>query len=207
MMKSAFGGGLGGGMYGSAPGSFDENMGDINAQALRQRENAHLAAGDQFSYGQAAANANYQRHLGLLGMLGQYGGGTVGGQNTPAPAITVGGVYTPDQTQAQVNQARAQGDQSAASQIGNNAAKMAGRGMQGTSPLLSALNNQVNMGNMANNAANETTIRNNAAGMNKNHELNTQVAASNQWEQGNQLDIARRQQHNSYLLGLLNSFG
>lgn len=199
-MKTGYGPGLG---FGPSPGMFDEDMGHINANALRQRENAHASAMDQYNLGQAAADHAQQRKLGLLGMLNGYANSSVGGQNTPAPAITVGGVYTPDQTQAQVNQARAQGDQSAASQIGNNAARMAGRGMQGGSPLLAALNQQVQMGTNANNATAETNIRNSAAGMNAGHLLGTETARSNQWAQDNQMDIARRQQQNSYFLNLL----
>jgi hypothetical protein len=149
----------------------------------------------------------------LMPMLNQGGGGfggAPGGTNTPKPGITVGGVYSPDQLQTQVNLARGQGDQNAATQVAAAKNQMAGRGMSTGSPLMMALQNQIQAANNQTNAGNETQLRTNAAEANAKQQTSSEGLRNTQWQQDNALDIERRRQqaaasqsYMSILAGLL----
>src|SRR5579863_5384970 len=117
---------------------------------------------------------------------------TAGGSNGTPPPITAGPVLNPQQIQQQVNQSSAATDQSAANQMRNSDASLAGRGFGSNSPLSMALNNATQGQARATNVSNETNTRLNAAQQNAQQALNSQQALSNQWATGNQLDIQRR---------------
>jgi hypothetical protein len=104
-------------------------------------------------------------------------GGTVG----PAPEISVGPVWNQQQVQQQVNSGRARNDQAAQTQMRETQNSLAGKGFGGNSPLLAALQNQTQMGNMAANSDMERETRWNAAEGNAGHVLDTQKARSDQY--------------------------
>lgn len=170
-------------------------------------------AGDQLAATQLTEGNKMNRFnqvYGLLnGQLGKFGNGGVysaGGQNSPAPPITTGPVLNPQQIQQQVNQSSANVDRSTATNIQHSNGDLGGRGFGSNSPLQMMLNQAAQNSGLATKTGNETNLRLNAAGANANHLLNSQQALSNQWEQGNQLDINRRApviQQQTALLGAL----
>lgn len=120
------------------------------------------------------------------------GGSPVGTQ----PTINTGGVYSPDQIQAQVNASRATTDQSTATNIKNQGQSLAGKGFGSNSPLMAALSGQAQAAGVASNASNETNLRTNAAQMNAKQQLAGQTEAENQYASRQQEDIER---HRNYL--------
>ena len=129
----------------------------------------------------------------LTGQLGGLGAmSRTGGQSPPSPEITVGGVWNPQQTQQRVNAARAQNDQSLATQQRGNAEKLSAGGFGGNSPMLAALQGQAASANRATNTTSEREIRNTAAEQNAGHLLNTQKAREAQFASRQQEDIERR---------------
>lgn len=138
-----------------------------------------------------------------------YNPAVFGGTNTPQTPITQGPIWTEQQIQGQVNQSKANNAQQTATQ--NTAAqnKAAGSGFGSRSPLVAALQGQNNAAMMANNAANEQSIRWGAAEGNAQHLLDTQKAAEQQWMNWNQSDIERRRaagQNQSSLLAALAAY-
>lgn len=130
----------------------------------------------------------------------------VGGQNAPLPNITVGGVYSPQQTQEQVNAARASNDRSTQQQQVATQQRLAGRGFGGNSPLLQALQAQQGMAGMQANSEAERGIRFDAATQNARQLLSSEQARQAQWAQNEDADIRRRQvatQQRSALLSAL----
>lgn len=143
---------------------------------------------------------------GELGRLGQPGAFTAGGTNTAPPPISTGPVLNDQQVQQQVNQSRAATDQATQGTQQRNSASLAGRGFGSNSPLAFALNQSAANQGLQTNVNNETNTRLNASQMNAGHLLNSQQALSNQWQQGNQLDIERRKpylQQQTALIGAL----
>ncbi len=128
------------------------------------------------------------------GMAGGGFGGAPGGMAAPKPEITVGGIYSPEALQAQINQTRAANDQGAATQIQQNQNQMAGRGMSTSSPLAMALGNQINAANMANNAGGESQLRFDAASANAKQRTASEGLRNQQWGMGEDQDIRRRTQ-------------
>ena len=180
----------------SSQSIYDPTLSQQNNEAARQ---SALSA-QQYNQGLGATqqkfNLGTQRINQFLPYLNAYGnpGSAPGGTNTPTPGITVGGVYSPDQLQQQVNLTRAQGDQSGASQIHQQQAALAGRGMSTNSPMMQALANQTNAATNATNASNETNLRFNAAQANAQQQTASEALRNTQWQQQNQLDVARRTQ-------------
>jgi hypothetical protein len=150
-----------------------------------------------FQLGMAPLDFAKQKYNTLLPMLqsqlGAQGAGLVGGQNTPQPAVTPGGVFTPDQIQQQVNASKASVDRQTATSQRGNATKLAGQGFSPKSPLLAALNQQAANAGMASGADQEREIRMGAAGQNAQHMLAGQNLAETQWRDFNDADIRRRQ--------------
>jgi hypothetical protein len=151
----------------------------------------------QFQLGMAPLDFAKQKFSTLLPMLqsqlGSAGAGLVGGANTPQPAVTAGGVFTPDQIQQNVNAARAGVDQQTATSQRQNATKLAGQGFGGKSPLLAALNQQAANAGMIAGADQERQIRSGAAEQNATHQLAGQTLQEAQWKDFNDADIRRRQ--------------
>ena len=186
-------------LYGNGPQTTTTWNPDVQVADVQGQNAANLAK-QQYEQGlnsmQAKFNLGTQRINQFLPYLNAYGnpGSAPGGTNTPTPGITVGGVYSPDQLQQQVNLTRAQGDQSGASQIHQQQAALAGRGMSTNSPMMQALANQTNAATNATNASNETNLRFNAAQANAQQQTASEALRNTQWQQQNQLDVARRTQ-------------
>jgi hypothetical protein len=129
-----------------------------------------------------------------------------GGQVGQAPPITVGGVYSPDQTQQQVNAARAQNDAALQTYMRAAAGRLAGRGYGADSPVMAALAGQAQGQNVAANADSERQIRMTAAEQNAQHLLGTEQANLQRWNMMEDSDIRRRipylQQQTSMLAAL-----
>lgn len=117
----------------------------------------------------------------------------VGGQNTPTPGVTVGGVYSPQQVDEQVNAARARNAEETATQQRLAREQGAARGMSSRSPLAAALDQRFASGRMAADADAERQIRFDAAGANARQQTASEGLRGQLWNQENALDIQRRQ--------------
>lgn len=173
-----------------------------------------------FQGGQNAANRDLQLQLGmapinfakekfntlspLLTNLigGTQGGGLVGGAPGPQPGVTTGPVWTPQQVDQQVNAAKSNNATAAASQSNAAADKTAAQGFGSRSPLLSALQTQIGMGQMAANTDAERNIRFDTAKGNAEHTLNTEAQAETNFRDFNDQDIRRRQANFNYTTSL-----
>lgn len=172
-----------------------QNQNDLQKQAA-----ADTAAGQR---AQISANAStlpallqQGRFQQVFPFLQQQAGaafGTVGGQSQPLPNITVGGVYSPQQTQEQVNASRASNDRSTATAQKQTQQKLAGQGFGGNSPLLKALQSQQQMAGMQANSEAERGIRFDAAGANAKQQLASEQARQSQWAQNEDIDVRRKQ--------------
>lgn len=128
---------------------------------------------------------------------------SVGGQSGPSPDITVGPIWSPQQTQQQVNAARGQGDQSTATRIRGMQNQMGARGFGSSSPLAAALQAQYQNQNLATNTSNERQIRQNATQQNASHLFQTQMGREQQFGSRQQEDIERRRTFQSSQNALL----
>lgn len=117
----------------------------------------------------------------------------VGGQNAPLPNITVGGVYSPDQIQQQVNAGRAANDRSTAQSQKGTQDKLLGRGFGTNSPLLQAIQTQQQMAGMQANSELERQLRFDTAGANARQQTSSESLRQQQWAQNEDADIRRRQ--------------
>lgn len=121
--------------------------------------------------------------------------------------VTQGGVYNPQQVQQQVNQSRAQQDQTTATQIQQGQNQLAGRGFGANSPLAALLQQQAHAQGNATNADNETNIRMNAANQNAQQNLSAQQAQGAINSAWNTAAVQNQTSHYNALIGLLGSFG
>lgn len=181
-----------------------------------QKDIAGIQAGAGISQAQIAADASkYPAMLQqsrfnsvfpwLKGQFGQATGGSASGGPLGAyapgagPHITVGGVYSPEKVQQQVNSTRAQNDQSTATKNAQAAAQTSGRGFGSNSPLLQSIYGQNNAANLATNTSAEQQLRYNAAQGNQQAILNSQQAAGQQYgARQNELLQARGQNAGVY---------
>jgi hypothetical protein len=129
----------------------------------------------------------------------------VGGANQPLPNITVGGVYSPQQTQEQVNAARSQNDRNVAQNQRQSQDQLAGRGFGSNSPLLQAIQAQQQMAGMQANSDQERQLRFDAATANARQQLDSETLRQNQWTQNEDADIRRRQVATSQANALLSA--
>lgn len=139
--------------------------------------------------------AKHQRFNTLLPYFqGQMGAaGQVGGTSSAAPAVSAAPIWNEQQIQQQVNSMKGTSDASTATQNRDTAASLAGRGLGGQSPLLSALTGQANMANLMNKTGQEQSTRWGAAQGNAEQVLKGQTEQVNAWNDAMQQDIARRQ--------------
>lgn len=147
---------------------------------------------------QQAENAKESRFNtvwgGLSGLLGRTTNPiTIGGDSGAGPEISVGGVYTPQMVNQQVNASRAKNDRSAATKARDAVGDATGRGFGSQSPLLAALQGQIWGQNMAANTEGERSIRQTAAEQNSQQLLSTQQAREQQYASRQQEQIARAQ--------------
>lgn len=129
----------------------------------------------------------------LMNQYGHPGGSGPGSGYGQGPNINVGGVWTPQQVQQQVNASRAHNDQATAAETRQMQGRMAGQGYGANSPLAAALAGQMQAQNLATNTQNTAQVRQNAAQLNAQHLLSTQQAAEQQYASRQQEAIAQQQ--------------
>ncbi|NJL70224.1 MAG: hypothetical protein HC888_00825 [Candidatus Competibacteraceae bacterium] len=127
----------------------------------------------------------------------------VGGDVAPLPEISVGPVWTQQQTNEQVNAGKAANTQGAQTQMQQQQRSAAAKGFGGNSPLLAALQNQTQTATQAANSDLERQIRFDTAEGNAQQLLRTQQARQGQWKDREESDIARRQLQESSRNSLL----
>lgn len=103
--------------------------------------------------------------------------------------ITVGGVFTPAEIQAQVNQSYARNDARTASQIRQAQADLAGRGFSSNSPLLSSLQVGFMGQNLRANTEASISLRVSTATANAKQVLDSQTLANLQFHEQNEVAI------------------
>lgn len=140
----------------------------------------------------------------LTGMLGgaTKENGVVGGESAAAPGITRGPVWSGQQIQEQVNSGKAANAGNADTQSRANEQRLAGSGFGSRSPLLAALNSSVGMQRSAADANVDRETRWGAAQGNADSTFRTDQLATQQWDQAQNQDIARRQARNQYQTSL-----
>lgn len=150
-----------------------------------------------------------QQQVGNLMNRNQAGAGQPGNPSGQ-PQINVGGVWSPQQVQQQVNASRAHNDQATASQSRAMQGKLAGQGYGANSPLSQALQGQLQAQNLATNTQNTAQVRQNAAQMNSNQLLSTQQAAEQQYasrqQEALQAQQIAAQQQNALISALAGMF-
>ncbi len=173
-----------------------------------------------FEGGQNDANRALQRELSMAplqfqkskfnavmplisNILGGHGGqmnmGFAGGGGGPMPAqqqTKVGDMFTPEQIQQQVNAAKAGNAQQAQTAVQQQQRGAGGRGISSGSPLLAALQGQIQAAQMAGDADSERGIRLGSAQANAQNRLQTGQLAEQQWL--NAQDQALRRQQLGY---------
>lgn len=148
------------------------------------------AAGGFGQQGGQGALANFQSALQL-----------VGGQNSALPGLPPSAVFTPEQTQQRVNAQAAQNEAAAATQRQRAAEDTAARGFGSRSPLLAALNAQIDTSTAAANSDFARQAGLDAAQANAQQGLQVGALANQQFQLANDADIRRRQAAGSYVQG------
>lgn len=166
------------GSLGSSTGS-NQSQSGVQYQPWQNLGIAQTVPGVQGSLaGVNAGMGNYNALLQQIGGTGPAATGMTGSFGTGAPPpITVGGVYSPQLMQQNVNGIRAQGDATTAGQIAQQDAKLAGAGLGANSPLSAQLATQARMGNQANTQGNVTNFLTTAAGQNAQQRLASEQAS------------------------------
>lgn len=142
------------------------------------------------AFSQQKFNTIFGQLQGLTNQLGKPV--TPGGQSGTGPAINVHGVYSPQDIQQQTNAARAFNDQTYATQMRNFAQGAAGRGFASSSPLIAAMQGQLQGQNLAANADTSREIHQKSLQANADAVLKQQGAQESQFASRQQEDIARR---------------
>ena len=174
-----------------------------NAGAERANDNANRAADRYLQFNLGMAPINLKRDIfGQVSPLltGLMNGSTerVGGQSSAAPSIARGPVWTDQMIQEQVNAGQATNTAGADTQNRATATRLAGQGFGSRSPLLAALQGATNMQATAANADLARSTRWDAAQGNADQVYRGDQLATQQWNQAEQQDIARRQMMATY---------
>lgn len=199
--------------YGDALGAQTAQRGQDQNYALGNRQADVAQEGNKLQFQAQMAPIEYKRDVFdkifpmVSGVLSGAGGPgqAVGGSPRPQPAVTPGGVYSDQQTQERVNAARAGIDQQAASQSRAAATKLAGQGFGGRSPLLAALQQQIQGQAMAAGADAERETRSGAAEANAKQRLAAEDLMQQQWRDYEDSDIRRRQAATNQTSALLSA--
>lgn len=199
--------------YGDALGAETARRGQDQSLALGNRQADVTSEGNKLQFQAQMAPIDWSKEkFGKVFPLVQgllSGGGSqgqlVGGAPRPQPAVTPGGVYSDQETQQQVNAARAGIDQQAASQGRAAATRLAGQGFGGRSPLLAALQGQIQGQAMAAGADAERQTRLGAAEANAKQRLAAEDLMQQQWRDLEDSDIRRRQVTNNQTSALLSA--
>lgn len=144
---------------------------------------------------------------GLMGGVRANMGG--GGAMAPQPSMGSGDIWTQAQIDQQVNAAKAGNAQQASTASHNAARQTAGRGFGANSPLLAALQGQIQMGQMGTDADAERGIRLDSAKANAQNRLATGSLAEQKWLDAQDQNLRRQQLAFSgpaSLLGALSGF-
>lgn len=157
---------------------FEGSQGDANRALQLQLGMAPI------NFAQSKFNAVMPLISNLLGPGGAGGGfgGAGGGALSQQQRTAVGDLWTPQQIDQQVNAAKASNAQSASSASTNAARQTAGRGFGANSPLLAALQGQINASQMGQNAEADRNIRLSGAQANAQNRLQTGTLAEQQWQ-------------------------
>jgi hypothetical protein len=166
----------------------------------RSKEFGVTSGLDQAKF-QARQNAFNQLFPYATNLLGKYG--TVGGDTKPEPSITRGPIYTPDQIQQQVNSGVAGNDARYQTLMRQLATSNAGRGFGASSPAMQSQMTQLGIANIGENARTTRELPMQYAQANADQVTKTDQLAQNQWAQGEDVDIRRRQTQLQGLNGIL----
>lgn len=175
------GGGIGGG--GNLSGS-TLNFDTLGKERLSAQNNLDMGI-----LSQQGRQTSLDKLLPLLGSaFGSAGGsGSLGGQQ---PMINAGPIYTPQQTQQQVNRGVAANDSQFAGLLRMLAGRFGGAGFSQNSPLLASLMSQAGAQNIAANTNVRTQLPFDIASGNASHLLQSQSAAENQFSNRQQEQLA-----------------
>ena len=175
------GGGIGGG--GNLSGS-TLNFDTLGKERLSAQNNLDMGI-----LSQQGRQTSLDKLLPLLGSaFGSAGGsGSLGGQQ---PMINTGPIYTPQQTQQQVNRGVAANDSQFAGLLRMLAGRFGGAGFSQNSPLLASLMSQAGAQNIAANTNVRTQLPFDIASGNASHLLQSQAAAENQFSNRQQEQLA-----------------
>lgn len=116
-----------------------------------------------------------------------------GGERTTFPEITVGGIWSPQQTQEQVNLMRSTNDAATAGRVKDAGERAAGSGFRTSSPLYQELVGNLQGQNLAVNTAGENELRTTMAEKNSKQNLASQLGAVERAQAVSEDDIRRRQ--------------
>lgn len=180
-LGGAGGGGLGGG--GNLSGS-TLNFDTLGKERLSAQNNLDMGI-----LSQQGRQTSLDKLLPLLGSAfgSVSGGGSLGGQQ---PMINTGPIYTPQQTQQQVNRGVASNDSQFAGLLRMLANRFGSAGFSPNSPLFSALASQAGAQNIAANTNVRTQLPFDIASGNASHLLQSQSAAENQFSNRQQEQLA-----------------
>ena len=135
------------------------------------------------------------------------GGSAPGGQNTPIPGVSVGGVFSPEQTAQAVNAERARNAMQAQTDQRLLGERMAGRGMSAGSPLLQALGTQIDARRMMADGESARAIRRSDAEANARQQTAGESLRGQLWAQDNAMEIDRRREQTNRQTALLAALG
>lgn len=138
----------------------------------------------------------------ITGMMGNLSS-TVGGQSGQGPTINAGPIWNPQQIQQKVNNARAFADQGAATQQRVAQRGLASRGFSTSSPMMTALNNQIGNNALSQKVQAGYQIPMEMAEGNAKYQMAGQQAREQQFGNRMDEDIRRRQTILGMFPGLL----
>lgn len=195
-----------GGSYGWAPGPSGTNTGKFTFfEDPYKRKELELAESGQ-KFGQAVTANKLDMYKNLMGSLGgQFG--QVGGTTQQQPGITRGPLYTQQQIDQQTNTGVAANDaryQTLMRQLGASAAN---RGFGASSPAMQSQLTQLGIANIGENARTTRETPMQYIQANADQTYRTDQLAQQQWREGEDVDIRRRQQQLQALNALMSSLG
>ena len=178
---------------------------------LGERQQKMAEEGQKFGQDIASAKLGMQQDLygKLSPYLGMLGGqfGAVGGQSQQQPNISRGPIYSQQQIDQQTNAGVAGNDARYQTLMRQLQTSGAGRGFGAQSP---ALQSQMNSLGIANIGENARTIRETPmqyAQANADQTYKTDALAQQQWAQGEDVDVRRRQQQLQAMNALMSQLG
>lgn len=184
---------------------------DVTSETSRRGQDLDFqAAMAPIDWQRERFNQVFPLFTGVMRDFGTFGPGGPGDDTGmwrgPPPSVTTGDMFTPDQTQQQVNAAYARNAAMADTQRRRTAESAGARGMSGTSPLLAALSAGAGASQMAADSEAAREIRLSAAKENAQHRLASETARDRGYVDWNNAMTARRniasQQQNALLMAL-----